>query len=131
MLEKNLNQVGPNNYGLNTIKQEDDPSQGRQHSDFLTNKCSHLIGMQMKAKPKSGAFTYFSAADKERYSYMIIQIYNNELNRCGNEFRIYPTFEAQHLYNAETGKLDDPDESDNEGTGYNANWYFCKLDMGL
>ena len=138
MLEYELNKVTNTNRGLIEIKKEVKESDkgsmiyirgAKYHYDFVVQKCSHLLGLLNVAKPHAGALAYISAADNIRYMGFIVQLYDKKEAKCANNFRSYATVSLYTLYNRDTGQIEDEAEDNNEGTGADANWYFCKFDM--
>ena len=97
-----------------------------QAEEYLRSNCVNLIGLWMKASPMSGAFAYFSAAKRSHYHHMVVQFYDNGLDKCGRKFKYYTVKHAKSLYDENTGQIED-DEGDPVGSGFQAKWYFCKL----
>ena len=91
----------------------------------LRSHCHGLIGLLMEATPLEGAYAYFSAAERLKYQYMVVHFYDQKIYQCGGRFKFYEVERAKNLYNSNTGRIED-DETDPEGSGYEAKWYFCR-----
>ena len=95
--------------------------------DFL-QKCVKLIGLLNKADPHAASFAYLNAARDTGFQYLIVQRLVLDKRICGDEFL---HFEVNHiltkkLFDGKTGLIVDEKGSGIPGSGYMANWYFCK-----
>ena len=106
----------------NKVLEELDEDRDNDKVVFL-EQCVRLIGLLNQADPQAAAFAYLNAARDTGFQYLIVRrdFYDEWI--CGDEFL---HFEVNHiltkkLFNAKTGLIDDE-----EGSGYNANWYFCQ-----
>ena len=106
----------------NKVLEELDRHRNNDKVVFLQN-CVRLIGLLNQANPHAAAFAYLNAARDTGFQYLIVRRFVLGKRICGNEFL---HFEVNHiltkkLFDAKTGLI-----GDEEGSGYNANWYFCK-----
>ena len=122
LLDPQLNSVNDENQGIKEISTFEKNEEVEKVIREILENYNAFIGLEMKAEPLDGAYAYFSAAIRMRYTKMIIQLYDAKLKRCDKGFRQYDTAVAQTKYNSRTGRIDDV-----EGSGYKAKWYFCKL----
>ena len=92
----------------------------------LRSHCHSLIGLRMEANPLKGAYAYFSSAERLKYQYMVVHFYDQKIDQCGGRFKFYEVERAKNLYDDDTGRIED-EETDPEGSGYEAKWYFCRV----
>ena len=114
--------INDNNFAIKEIITFEKNSDVERILRYIQDNCTALIGLEMKADPLAGAFAYFSAAMKSRYTKMITQLYDSKLKRCGKLFLTYDVHYAKARFCIKTGKIDGID-----GSGYRAKWYFCKV----
>ena len=123
-----------------SLESRTDDKMVRDVANHLRDHCSHLVGLEMKAKPLKGAYAYFSAAKRMGYQYMVVQFYDHARKRrsnpnsetpCGQKFKYYEVEVAQGLFDPNTGNIEDPiedidPEGSTSGSGDRAKWYFCR-----
>ena len=112
----------------NKVLEELEQHQNNNKVDFL-KKCFKLIGLFNKAKPYAGAFAYLSAARDTGFQYLVVRRYVSEETLCSAEEFLH--YQVNHiltkkLFNGKTGMIGDEKGSGIPGSGYKANWYFCK-----
>ena len=101
--------------------------QSRQAQETIRSRClGGLIGLAMTSDPLDGGFTYLSAANKMGYRYMIVEFYieqnmDDPDSPCAEKFKNFEVNHAKKIYDENTGLI-----GNEEGSGYNAIWYFCK-----
>ena len=102
-------------------------SQARQIQEIMRSQClGGLIGLAMMPDSLDGGFTYLSAANKMGYRYMIVEFYieqnmDDPDSPCAEKFKNFEVNHAKKIYDENTGLI-----GNEEGSGYNAIWYFCK-----
>ena len=126
MIDPDINQNTDRNIAYNKIggslRTNDEVKSVENH---LRSSCSSLIGLEMTSFPFSGAYAYFSAAVRMKYTHMVVQHYDSKFGGCGKRFKFYEVENAKHYYDENTGRIEDG-KGDTEGSGHLARWYFCK-----
>ena len=101
--------------------------QSRQIQEIMRSQClGGLIGLAMMPDSLDGGFTYLSAANKMAYRFMIVEFYVEQNmeepdSPCAEKFKVFGVHHAKQIYDENTGLI-----GEEEGSGYNAIWYFCK-----
>ena len=97
----------------------------------VEENCKHLISLKMTASPKTGAYAYFSAA--ERYGYRLLLVHKErDWNNPGNtHIHRFWTKDARKQYDIETGSIKLVESCDDGCAGERCKalgefWFFCK-----
>ena len=90
----------------------------------VETKCNKAVSLRMEANPKTGAYTYFSAATRLGYNKLIVNWPFPEFAKIS----VYDTADAKKSYDANTGRIESQICCNNEKQcdAYDADWIFCE-----
>ena len=118
------------------------------YADIIKENCKQFVGLRMTAIPKSAAIAYFSAAIRESYQEMIVQLRGrgkgakseqggfHPPEQSGSEipekdkiqgFSKYDIRDAKRNYNPDDGTIGPCGSNNYVCQAYDALWFFCKL----
>ena len=86
----------------------------------LEVNCIQMVGLQMIAKPLTGAHTYFSAAINTGFNKLVV------FPRFSGIYSIYDTVVAKQNYDGETGFIEICCENNGRCYANGGEWIFCK-----
>ena len=125
MIDPDLNANRHGNLVFQWLRRGGQSDEKQQALEHLQSRChGGVIGARnvaMSAQGRLQVGMYFSAAMEMGYQYMVVQIYNKDINQCGPNVLFYNVKVAKQIFNANTGNIGDV-----EGSGYDARWYFCR-----
>lgn len=87
-------------------------------SKLVEKDCKELVGLQMNAKPKDGAYAYFSAAKITGYNKLMIL-------DLGLRMAVYDTVIAKKQYDTKTGFIKPCCNTPFTCIAFDGLWYFC------